>query len=80
MNNEIQIFVRLLDEDVDVWRPILAEHRLGSLYRIVEQPYDEESEKWEFRPGRTVVCEQIETSEGRILAAIREAGDDDWPT
>ena len=49
--NELQIFVRLMDEPVDVWRPVRAEHFEGDRYRIVEQPYDRESEEWQFGAG-----------------------------
>lgn len=65
----MQIYVALLDEGVDVWRPILASHVRGDVYRIADQQYDRETEKWQFEPGDVVVCELIEVSEGRILAA-----------
>lgn len=68
-----QIYVALVDEGVDVWRPVLAEHLSGNVYRIVSQPYDREIESWQFEPGDDVVCELIESSEGRILAATRKA-------
>jgi hypothetical protein len=45
----------------------------GSVHRIASQPYDPEIESWQFVPGDEVVCELIESSEGRILAAIRRA-------
>jgi hypothetical protein len=69
-----EIFVYLPDEQVDVWRPIQAEHLSENVYRIVEQPYDKEDETWQFEPGDKVVCELISSSEGRILAAMRRAG------
>jgi hypothetical protein len=68
-----QIYVGLLDEGVDVWRPVRAEHLRENVYRIVNQPYDREVESWQFEPGDEVVCELIESSEGRILAATRKA-------
>jgi len=67
-----QIYVRLLDEGVDVWRPARAEHLGENVYRIVSQPYDREIESWQFEPGDDVVCELIESSDGRILAATRK--------
>jgi hypothetical protein len=69
----IQIHVALLGEGVDVWRPVQAEQLTGSIYRIVSQPYDRQIETWEFEPGDNVVCEYIESSDGRILAATRKA-------
>lgn len=73
MNASTTIYVRLLDEAVDVWRPVDAQRVGGSEYLIISQPYDPEIERWQFVPGDTVVCEQIEVSEGTILAATRPA-------
>jgi hypothetical protein len=69
----IHIFVSLLDEAVDVWRPVRAEHLHDKVYRIVEQPYEREIESWQFEPGDEVVCESTESSDGPILAATRRA-------
>ncbi len=68
-----EIFVSLLGEGVDVWRPIQAEQVQGNIYRIVDQPYDRQVESWQFEPGDTVVCDLIDSSEGTILAAVRLA-------
>jgi len=65
-----KISVSLLHEGVEVWRPVRAEHVQGSVYRIVDQPYDRATETWQFEPGDEVVCEMIDASEGRILAAV----------
>jgi hypothetical protein len=70
-----QIFVRLLDENVDVWRPVHAEHISGNRYRIADQPYDRHVEAWQFEPGQTVHCEMVDSDDGRILAATRVAQD-----
>ena len=66
-----ELFVRLLDEGVDVWRPVRAEQLHDGVYRIVEQPYDRDIERWQFVPGDEVVCEMIDSNEGPILAAVR---------
>jgi hypothetical protein len=47
-----EIFVQLLYENVDVWRPVKAEQIASDRFRIVEQPYDRRTERWEFEPGR----------------------------
>jgi hypothetical protein len=73
VSNLEEIFVSLLDEAVDVWRPIQAEHVHDDVYRITDQPYDREVETWQFGPGDEVVCELIDSNEGRILAAMRRA-------
>jgi hypothetical protein len=71
MSDAVEIFVRLLDEGVDVWRPVQAVRLRGSIYRILDQPYDRETERWEFAPGAEVVCELIPSSDVEILAAVR---------
>lgn len=69
MSRSVEIFVRLLDEGVDVWRPVEAERIYDDVYVIAEQPYAREIERWEFEPGEEVACELIDSSDGRILAA-----------
>jgi len=44
MSQSEEIYVALIDESVDVWRPVRAKHIGGNVYRIVEQPYDREIE------------------------------------
>jgi hypothetical protein len=63
----------LLDEGVDTWRPVQAEHLHGNVYRILSKPNDLGDESWQFTPGDVVLCEMVESSDGRILAATRRA-------
>jgi hypothetical protein len=71
MSDESEIFVRLIDEGVDVWRPVRAERLDDDVYRIIDQPYDRDVETWQFGPGDVVVAEPISSSDGQILAATR---------
>jgi hypothetical protein len=71
MSDLTQIFVSLLDEGVDVCRPVQAEHLHDNIYRITDQPYDRNTETWQFEPGTEVVCEMTEASDGPIMAAVR---------
>lgn len=71
----VQIYVRLLGEAVDVWRPVEAELVRNESYRILDQDYDSGSETWEFEPGQTVLCELIDLDEGRVLAGVRRVAD-----
>lgn len=66
-----EIFVRLLDENVDVWRPVTAERIASDRFRIVEQPYDRGTERWEFVPGDEVICELIKSDDEAFLAATK---------
>lgn len=75
MTSIAQIYVALLDEGVDVWRPVQAERLSGNRYRILDQHYDRSIETWQFEPGDVVLCEMIESSDGRILAATKKAAE-----
>ncbi|MCX7806741.1 MAG: hypothetical protein N3A38_16375 [Planctomycetota bacterium] len=72
MTRIVQIYMPLLGENVDVWRPVQAEHLYDNIYRILDKPPDLDGESWEFAPGDEVVCEVIEVADGPILAAIRK--------
>ena len=72
MRKTHQIYVSLQNEGVQVWRPIQAMRLHENIYRILDQPYDRETESWEFGPGDDVVCQMIESSDGPILAATRK--------
>jgi hypothetical protein len=71
MTDSVSIYVALPDEGVQVWRPIFAEHLGGDRYRVLEQPYDTELERWEFVPGDEVICGYVDSYDGKILAAIK---------
>lgn len=71
MTDKEQIHVRLVEEPIDVWRPVEAEHVHDDVYRIVEQSYDRSIETWEFEPGDLVVAEPTASSDATILAATR---------
>ena len=73
MSEGTRIYVALLDEGVDVWRPVRAMHLRGNIFLIIDESYDRESESWQFEPGEKVVCEEIASDQGTILAAIRRA-------
>lgn len=64
------IYVALLDEGVDVWRPVEAEPCGAGRFRIVSTNSDAEDEKWEFPPGAVVTCEKRKLSGGHHLVAI----------
>jgi hypothetical protein len=51
----VTIYVYLLDEGVDCWRPVSAEHVAHDMYHITgERPDD--TETWEFKTGELVRC------------------------
>ena len=71
-----QIYVALLDEGINVWRPVPA-LRLESNTYVVLRPddYDPSVETWQFPPGTLVVCEQKQLADGIFPVAIRQTED-----
>lgn len=66
------IYVKLLEEGTDVWRPTMGEKVEG--LRFVLRPtsnYDPRDETWEFLPGETVACEIRVINGSKELAAVR---------
>ena len=49
-----KIYVRLVDEGVDVWRPVRALHQVDDVFDILSEPV--EGEKWEFESRSSVRC------------------------
>jgi len=69
------IYIRLLDEGIDVWRPTEGLDLGGGLFRILPTPdYDPEDEKWEFLPGSVVECKNTQSPEGEYLRATKSHG------
>jgi hypothetical protein len=69
-----EIYVSLLDEGVDVRRPVPALPVDHDTYVILQpDDYDPSDERWEFPPGSVVVVEPRHTSDGTIRAAVRRA-------
>ena len=66
------VYVPLLYEGTDVWRPAPARKVSDSVYEILRPPqYDPDDEKWEFPPGSVVQCAPRRTSDGELLTAVR---------
>ena len=60
----VRIYVRLLDEGTDVWRPVEAEWIANDQFRISSDTGVSSEEVWEFQPGDTVRCERRALAEG----------------
>ena len=72
----VTIFVALLNEGVDVWRPVQARPLGRDLYRIVGVEADVSEETWQFPAGAIVRCEPKRFSDGQteMTAAERVEG------
>jgi hypothetical protein len=72
MSKRDTIYVALLDEGIDVWRPVEARRLGADTYLIVDQDYDRRTERWEFEPGTAVRCRK-ESRDGRQILVATEA-------
>jgi hypothetical protein len=67
------IFVYLLNEGTDVWRPVEAQHLGEDRYRILTENEDPDDEEWQFQGGAVVRCRQQRLSGGECLVAFEIA-------
>ena len=70
MNQTATIHIALLDEGVEVWRPVDAEPMGSDIYLVLGPvPGDEE---WEFAPGTLVRCEmrRLSGDGGRVETCL----------
>ena len=67
------IYVKLVDEAVDCWRPVTADLLDDGTFRIAGPSEDTDVERWEFHLGDVVHCERRKLSGGPVLVAIRLA-------
>jgi len=68
ISNIEKIYVKLLDEDIDVYRPVNALKIDNDIYKILDdniQAYEEYLEEWEFGKDDIVKCIYRELSEGK---------------
>jgi hypothetical protein len=63
------VYVELLGEAVDVWRPVAAIQVAPGRF-LLKGPVPE-LEQWAFQPGSIVECETRNLSEGPALVAAR---------
>ena len=64
------VYVYMLGEGTDVWRPVPSEDLGGSRYRLGDVAERARDEVWEFAPGAIVVAEQRRLSGGLCMVAI----------
>ncbi|HEU0311193.1 MAG TPA: hypothetical protein VFR36_08255 [Sphingomicrobium sp.] len=65
------IYMPLLNEGTDVWRPVEA-MKIGELgYMVTENAPPEE--EWAFQPGHILRCEERQLSGGTHLVAVAKA-------
>lgn len=67
------VYVELLDEGADVWRPVLAEEVRPGCF-LLQRAVPEE-EQGAFQPGALVERELLKSSGGNSLVALRVAAE-----
>ena len=66
------IYIRLLDEGTEVFRPTEALDLGDGLFRVLPTAdYDSEDETWEFPPGSVVRSKRRRDNSGEYLLAVR---------
>jgi hypothetical protein len=70
--HESIVYVRIVNEDVDVWRPVAAEHIGGDSYRLLDDT--PEGEEWPFGKNDVVRCEHRRLT-GRIEEVVLVAAE-----
>lgn len=72
-----QIYVFVLAEGTDVWRPVQAIYEHDNVYRIISPNPDPEDEQWQFSAGDLVRCKSLRFSGGEVgLVAYSKAEGD----
>jgi hypothetical protein len=73
LNTEMTtIYIRLLDEGTEAFRPTSAEPVGNALFRVLPTSnYDSGDEKWEFVPGSLVGCQKRKLEGEDVLVAVR---------
>lgn len=67
------VYVKLLNEGTEVWRPVPAEELIDGVFRLTEDPaIKPDDEVWQFDPGSSVSCERRTLSVGDCWVAVKE--------
>lgn len=67
-----QIYVRLLEEGTEVFRPVEAKTLGRSKFKILDiEDYGELDEIWEFPPGSIVFCKRFSFGDSEVFLAVR---------
>ncbi len=69
--NEMTIYIPLLNENINVWRPVLAKEVSSNVFEIVSVN-NHSDEEWQFNHGERVKCTYQELNEGKCLVATEK--------
>ncbi len=63
------VYVRLLEEGVDVWRPVSAHSLGGDVFELSSAPVPDD-EVWEFAPGSRVIVQTRQSTQATYPVAV----------
>ena len=70
MTSSTTIYVKLVGEDLDVWKPVQAEHLTERRYRVSKSEASNSIDHLEFKPGTIVICEEFMKNGKQVLKAV----------
>ena len=68
------IYLRLVDEEIPMWRPVEARVVGRDTFEITEEPPGPDIEEWEFGTGSIVRVEHRQLAGGMCLVAVERVG------
>jgi hypothetical protein len=69
----VRVYVALLEEGVDVWRPVDADDLGDGRYRLIAPgDFDRETERWAIAPGTVVRSESRTLGGGMVQVAVED--------
>ena len=71
-----EVHVRIVDDVVDVWRPVKARALSDHVFHLSDDPAPQD-EQWAFGPGDEVVVERRANGDAEVLVAVARALDMD---
>ena len=71
MIERVAVYVELLDEGTQCWRPTSAVKVSGNVFVLTNENHDPDTEKWSVLPGSLITIEQQQTTNGSFGVAIK---------
>ena len=76
--NATEIYVYLIGEGTDVWRPVRSIHVRDDVYRIFSPELSSDDEVWQFKSGELVRCrEKLFDGTKKCLVAFERVSEED---
>ncbi len=69
---EVKVYVPLLNEGVDVWKPLKALHQKENIYKIVSENSSSSDELWQYNLNDLVKCKTKKFEDGKVALVAYE--------